>query len=137
MARVILVETTAGVSELKKNPMGTLAASEGFPIAILNRNEPVFYCVPANAWDALGEWRKLLAPGASGSRLVYHRTPPPCLSRRVRVLRPPPLGEGPGMRACASRLMKSKSVARHCLGQSRISSLIALPEIRHPCTHPT
>jgi len=53
MAHVILAETTASVSELKKNPMGTVAAGEGFPVAILNRNEPAFYCVPAKAWEAL------------------------------------------------------------------------------------
>ena len=53
MAHVILAETTASVSELKRNPMGTVAAGEGFPVAILNRNEPAFYCVPAEAWEAL------------------------------------------------------------------------------------
>ena len=53
MAHVILAETTASVSELKKNPLGTVAAGEGFPGAILNRNEPAFYCVPAKAYEAL------------------------------------------------------------------------------------
>jgi antitoxin StbD len=53
MSHVILAETTASVSELKRNPMGTVAAGEGFPVAILNRNEPAFYCVPAGAWEAL------------------------------------------------------------------------------------
>ena len=53
MAHLILAETTASVSELKKNPMGTVAAGEGFPVAILNRNEPAFYCVPARAYEAL------------------------------------------------------------------------------------
>ena len=53
MAHVILAETTASVSELKKNPMGTVAAGGGFPVAILNRNEPAFYCIPARAYEAL------------------------------------------------------------------------------------
>lgn len=53
MAHLILAQTTASVSELKKNPMGTVAAGEGFPVAILNRNEPVFYCVPAKAYEVL------------------------------------------------------------------------------------
>ena len=53
MSNVILAETTASVSELKKNPMGTVAAGEGFPVAILNRNAPAFYCVPAKAYEAL------------------------------------------------------------------------------------
>ena len=53
MAHTLLAETTASVSELKRNPMGTVAAGEGFPVAILNRNEPAFYCVPAKAFEAL------------------------------------------------------------------------------------
>ena len=55
MANIILAETTASVSELKRNPMGTVAAGEGFPVAILNRNEPAFYCIPAKAYEALLE----------------------------------------------------------------------------------
>lgn len=55
MANIILAETTASISELKKNPMGTVAAGEGFPVAILNRNETAFYCVPAKAYEALLE----------------------------------------------------------------------------------
>lgn len=53
MAHLILAETIASVSELKEDPMGTVAASEGFPAAILNRNQPAFYCVPAKADEAL------------------------------------------------------------------------------------
>jgi len=33
MSHVILAETTASVAELKKNPMGTGAWGEGFPMA--------------------------------------------------------------------------------------------------------
>lgn len=55
MAHIILAETSASVSELKKNPMGTVAAGEGFPVAILNRNEPAFYCIPAKAYEVLIE----------------------------------------------------------------------------------
>jgi antitoxin StbD len=53
VANQILATTTASVSELKKNPMGTVAAGEGFPVAILNHNEPTFYCVPAKAYEAM------------------------------------------------------------------------------------
>lgn len=53
MAHPILAEMTASVTELKRNPMGTVAAGEGFPVAILNRNQPAFYCVPAQAYEAL------------------------------------------------------------------------------------
>lgn len=53
MTNLILTEITASVSELKQNPMGTVAAGEGFPVAILNRNKPAFYCVPAKAYEIL------------------------------------------------------------------------------------
>lgn len=55
MPNKIFATTTASITELKSNPMGTLAAGEGQPVAILNRNEPVFYCVPAGAYEALLE----------------------------------------------------------------------------------
>jgi antitoxin StbD len=55
MTNLILADTTASISELKKNPMGTVAAGDGFPVAILNRNEPAFYCIPAKAYEALIE----------------------------------------------------------------------------------
>jgi antitoxin StbD len=53
MTSTILAGTSASISELKRNPTGTVAAGEGFPVAILNRNEPAFYCVSAQAWQAL------------------------------------------------------------------------------------
>ncbi|MEZ2222909.1 type II toxin-antitoxin system Phd/YefM family antitoxin [Rhizobium sp. RCC_161_2] len=53
MTNVILAEVTASVSELKKNPMGTVAAGEGATVAILNRNAPAFYCVPARLYEAM------------------------------------------------------------------------------------
>lgn len=55
MAHIVLAEMTASVSELKKNPMGTVAAGDGAAVAILNRNEPAFYCVPARAYEAMLE----------------------------------------------------------------------------------
>ena len=53
MTHAILASTTASVTELKKDPMNTVAAGEGFPVAILNRNEPVFYCVPRKAYERI------------------------------------------------------------------------------------
>jgi antitoxin StbD len=53
MTNIILAEVTASVSELKKNPMGTVAAGEGATVAILNRNAPAFYCVPARLYEAM------------------------------------------------------------------------------------
>jgi len=53
MPHAIQATVVASVSELKKNPMGTVAAGAGAAVAILNRNEPAFYCVPAKAYEAL------------------------------------------------------------------------------------
>ena len=50
---LILTDVSAGISELKKNPMAVMAQGDGAPVAILNRNEPVFYAVPAEAYEAL------------------------------------------------------------------------------------
>ncbi len=33
--------------------MGTIAAGNGGAVAILNRNEPAFYCVPAQEYEAM------------------------------------------------------------------------------------
>lgn len=49
----ILSDVSAGISELKKNPMAVVAQGEGFPVAILNRNAPAFYAVPAPAYEVL------------------------------------------------------------------------------------
>ena len=51
----ILADVSAGISELKKNPMAVVQQGDGAPVAILNRNEPVFYAVPAKAFELLME----------------------------------------------------------------------------------
>lgn len=53
MAHRVLTETAVSISEHKKNPMATVAAGEGMAVAVLNRNEPAFYCVPARAYEEL------------------------------------------------------------------------------------
>lgn len=53
MTHIVLSQVVASISELKKNPMGTVAAGGGLSVAILNRNEPAFYCVPAKEYEAL------------------------------------------------------------------------------------
>lgn len=53
MPTQILSDVAASISELKANPMKVVASGEGLPIAVLNRNEPAFYCVPAAAYEAL------------------------------------------------------------------------------------
>ncbi|KAF6661948.1 type II toxin-antitoxin system Phd/YefM family antitoxin [Pantoea sp. EKM101V] len=53
MPHIILSDISASVSELKKNPMATVSAGDGYPVAILNRNQPVFYCVPAELYEQM------------------------------------------------------------------------------------
>jgi antitoxin StbD len=53
MAHRVLTETAVSISEHKKNPMATVAAGAGMAVAVLNRNEPAFYCVPARAYEEL------------------------------------------------------------------------------------
>lgn len=55
MTYPVLADIAASVSELKRNPMATVAAGDGAAIAILNRNEPAFYCVPAATYAAMLE----------------------------------------------------------------------------------
>lgn len=51
----ILADAGVSISDLKKNPSAVIAAADGFPVAVLNRNTPQAYLVPAAAWEALME----------------------------------------------------------------------------------
>jgi len=53
MVHTVLADVTTSISELKKNPMAVVEQGGGFPVAVLNRNQPAFYCVPAEAYEAL------------------------------------------------------------------------------------
>ena len=53
MPNIILSDTSASISELKKKPMATVSAGDGFPVAILNRNQPAFYCIPAELYEKM------------------------------------------------------------------------------------
>ena len=55
MTTRILTENAASISELKANPMKAALSADGEPIAVLNRNEPAFYCVPAETYELLME----------------------------------------------------------------------------------
>lgn len=55
MANLVLSRVVASVTELKKNPMGTLHAGGGEAVAILNHNAPAFYCVPAALYERMME----------------------------------------------------------------------------------
>jgi antitoxin StbD len=49
----ILTDLCSSISELKANPTKVIESADGMPIAILNRNDPVFYCVPAKLYEAM------------------------------------------------------------------------------------
>ena len=53
MTTRILAELATSITELKANPMKAVASANGMPIAVLNRNKPAFYCIPAEAYERL------------------------------------------------------------------------------------
>ncbi|AOV96868.1 plasmid stabilization protein [Edwardsiella hoshinae] len=69
MAYQILTTTAASITDLKRNPMGTVAEGDGNAVAILNRNEPAFYCVPPELYAYYLE----LAEDAALNRIADER----------------------------------------------------------------
>lgn len=55
MTHIICSDVVASISELKSNPMAAIKSAHGKPLAILNRNQPVFYCIPADLYEAMLE----------------------------------------------------------------------------------
>lgn len=53
MAHRLLIEIAVSITDHKKNPMATVAAGDGRAVAVRNRNEPAFYCVPAKSYEEL------------------------------------------------------------------------------------
>ena len=51
MTTRILTEAATSISELKANPMKVALSADGEAIAVLNRNEAAFYCVPAETYE--------------------------------------------------------------------------------------
>ena len=49
----LLAGSSISISDLKKNPSAVIEAAEGFPVAVLNRNTPSAYLIPAKAWEEL------------------------------------------------------------------------------------
>ena len=56
MTTRILTEAAASISELKANPMKVALSAHGEAIAVLNRNEPAFYCVPAETYEFMMDY---------------------------------------------------------------------------------
>lgn len=53
MTTKILADIATSITELKSNPMKVISSAGGEPVAVLNRNEPAFYCVPAQTYEAM------------------------------------------------------------------------------------
>ncbi|ANU38297.1 type II toxin-antitoxin system Phd/YefM family antitoxin [Vibrio scophthalmi] len=53
MTARILADVAASITEFKANPMKVASSAYGAPVAVLNRNEPAFYCVPAAAYEMM------------------------------------------------------------------------------------
>lgn len=55
MSSLLLAETGVSISDLKRNPSAVIASAEGAPVAVLDRNVPAAYLVPAKTWEELME----------------------------------------------------------------------------------
>lgn len=55
MTYAVLADVAASVTDLKKDPMGTIREGGGETVVILNRNEPAFYAVPPARYEAMLE----------------------------------------------------------------------------------
>ncbi|WP_194955236.1 type II toxin-antitoxin system Phd/YefM family antitoxin [Sphingopyxis solisilvae] len=55
MGKPLLADYGISISELKKNPSAAIRAADGAPVAVLNRNTPEAYLVPAEAWEEIME----------------------------------------------------------------------------------
>ncbi|WP_288677149.1 stability protein StbD [uncultured Aggregatibacter sp.] len=65
----ILTQQAASITDLKRDPMGIAQASQEGAVAILNRNQPAFYCVT----PALFEYFQELAEDAELGRIAQER----------------------------------------------------------------
>ncbi|WP_323853136.1 type II toxin-antitoxin system Phd/YefM family antitoxin [Xenorhabdus szentirmaii] len=53
MPNIILSDTGASISELKKNPIATVKTGISHPVVILNRNQSAFYYVLAELYERM------------------------------------------------------------------------------------
>ena len=52
---LILSNVAVNVTDFRKNPIEIVKEAEGEPVAILNRSEPAFYCIPADLYEQMYE----------------------------------------------------------------------------------
>lgn len=53
MTSRVLADVAYSITELKSNPMKVATSAADEPVAILNRNEPAFYCIPAETYELI------------------------------------------------------------------------------------
>lgn len=46
-------ETKVSIAKLKKNPLAAIRAGGGGPVGVWSREEPLFYCVPADVYEVM------------------------------------------------------------------------------------
>lgn len=82
MTFAVLADVAASVTDLKKDPMGTLREGNGETVVILNRNEPAFYAVPPDRYEAMME----LIDDAQLAELVRQRRGEPTVRVDIDAL---------------------------------------------------
>lgn len=53
MTHQIHSSLVASITDLKRHPMATVESAKGQPLAILNRNQPAFYCLSPELYESL------------------------------------------------------------------------------------
>ncbi|MFM2370253.1 MAG: hypothetical protein RL619_2579 [Bacteroidota bacterium] len=53
---ILLARNSVSITELKKSPSSVIEQANGEVVAILNRNKPEAYLVPASMFELIMEW---------------------------------------------------------------------------------
>ena len=53
MSNALTADTIADIAEFTRDPIATLARGRGLPVGIVDRDQPAFYCVPAESWETI------------------------------------------------------------------------------------
>ena len=69
MAHELFANTVVSIAEFKADPLKVVASGKGLPIAVLDRDEPAFYCVPAKTYETILE----LIDDAELHKIVWER----------------------------------------------------------------
>lgn len=53
MSQAVFADVVATLAELRNNPKAIIESAQGMPLAVTENDEPIFYCIPAQAWEDL------------------------------------------------------------------------------------